>query len=52
MAVSIPIWLSWIMAAIVLNESFHPACVGKYMKSTNLVTVICRGGTKCNMSCR
>ena len=29
MAVTVPVWLAWIMAAVVLNESFHQACVGE-----------------------
>lgn len=29
LAISIPIWMAWIMASIVLHESFHSACVGK-----------------------
>lgn len=28
MAVTIPIWLAWIMASVVLNETYHPACLG------------------------
>ena len=33
MAVSVPVWLAWIMAAVVLNESFHQACVGELLHS-------------------
>ena len=29
MAVSVPIWLAWTVASVVLNESFHPPIVGK-----------------------
>lgn len=28
MAVSVPSWLAWMMSAVVLNESFAPACLG------------------------
>ena len=31
LAVSIPIWLAWIMASVVLHESFHAACVGELL---------------------
>lgn len=29
MAVTVPIWFSWIMASVILHASFHQACVGK-----------------------
>jgi 7 transmembrane sweet-taste receptor of 3 GCPR len=29
MVVTVPVWLAWIMSAIVLHDSFHPACLGK-----------------------
>ena len=29
MAVTVPVWLAWIMAAVILHDSFHSACMGK-----------------------
>ena len=39
MAVTVPVWLAWIMAAVVLNESFHQACVGELSLGRKLVTM-------------
>lgn len=40
MAVTVPIWLAWTFAALVLNESFHPACEGNfYCGSTNQIRI-------------
>jgi len=36
MAVSVPVWLAWNMAALILHESFHPACLGKTTTDTKL----------------
>jgi hypothetical protein len=29
MAVTVPVWLAWIMAAVILHDSFHSACLGE-----------------------
>ena len=39
MAVTVPVWLAWIMAAVVLNESFHQACVGELSLGRKHVTM-------------
>lgn len=33
MAVTVPVWLAWNMAALILHESFHAACLGTFLKT-------------------